>query len=150
MTENEHAVLGFTSTEDLLAFNQGIAEEFRANGGQCGGMFEGNPMILVTMTGAKSGRRLTTPLTYCADGDDCIVMASAGGSPEHPQWYFNLAATPAVTIERGAETYDAVAVLTEGDDRQAAYDAMTAALPRFADYQAGVEREIPIFRLTRG
>ncbi|MEM9133330.1 MAG: nitroreductase family deazaflavin-dependent oxidoreductase [Actinomycetota bacterium] len=148
MADDDHKVLGM-SRDELLAFNDGVAEEFRANGGRCGGMFEGNPMILVTMTGARSGRPRTTPLTYCADGDDCIVMASAGGSPRHPQWYFNLVANPTVTIERGAETYEAVATVTEGDDRRGAYDKMVAALPRFADYQAETDRAIPIFRLAR-
>ena len=133
MSKQEHTVLGFASTADLLSFNQGVTAEFRANGGRCGGPFEGNPMILMTMTGARSGRSLTTPLTYCADGDDCLVMASAGGSPHHPQWYFNLVANPGITVERGTETYDALAILTSGDQRQAAYDRMTTALPRFAD-----------------
>lgn len=149
MSSDDNTVLGFASTDDLLSFNERITAEFRANDGVCGGPFEGNPMILVTMTGARSGRSLTTPLSYCVDGDDCLVMASAGGSPRHPQWYFNLMANPAITIERGTETYEAVAILTEDDERQAAYERMTAALPRFADYQAATTREIPVFRLTR-
>ena len=101
------------------------------------------------MTGAKTGRRLTKPLTFCADGDDCIIMASAGGSPKHPAWYFNLVANPEITIERGSETYPARAVLAEGADRQDAFAKMTTALPRFGDYQTSVEREIPMFRLVR-
>ena len=141
--------MGVTSTEELLAFNQKIVEEFRANEGKCGGPFEGNPMVLITMTGAKSDRTLTNPLTYHADGDDCIIMASAGGSPTHPAWYHNLVAHPDITVERGAEKYAATAVLIEGDERAAAFKGMTEAIPRFADYQAGVEREIPIFRLVR-
>lgn len=138
------------STEDVLDFNRQIIDEFRSNEGRCGGMFEGTPMILLTMTGARSGRTLTTPLTYTAGADDdCIVFASAGGSPTHPSWFHNVVAHPDVVVERGAERYEARAVVTEGDDRQDAYDAMVAAVPRFGGYQDAVEREIPVIRLVR-
>ena len=76
-------------------------------------------------------------------------MASAGGAPTHPAWYFNLVAHPDITAEVGSERFAATAVLTSGDERQAVYDSMTAAMPRFGDYQAGVEREIPMFRIVR-
>ena len=137
------------SDEQVLGFNAGIIEEFRANGGKCSGVFEGNPMLLLTMTGAKSGRQLTSPLTYYADGDDMIVMASAGGDPKHPAWYFNLKAEPNVTIELGAEQFAASAHELRGDERTRVFDAMVAAMPRFADYQSGVEREIPLFKISR-
>lgn len=149
MTDDNSRTLGFSSTEDLLSFNRQIIDEFRANGGRCGGQFEGNPMVLITMKGAKTGRQLTSPLSYCADGDDCIIFASAGGSPAHPAWYFNLVANPDVVVERGEDKYDARAVLTAGEDRQQAFDKMVTAMPRFADYQAAVDREIPVFRLVR-
>ena len=149
MTDSNDTPLGFASTDDLLQFNRSVIEEFRANDGRCGGPFEGNPMILLTMTGAKSGRAITVPLSYCADGDDCIVMASAGGSPRHPQWYFNLKADPVVTVERGTESYAATATTTSDAERDNALDLMTTALPRFADYLAATPREIPVIRITR-
>ena len=135
--------------DQVLGFNAGIIEEFRANEGKCGGMFEGNPMLLMTMTGAKSGRQLTSPLTYHPDGDDYIVMASAGGDPKHPAWYFNLVANPDVVLEVGTERFDATAVQTEGAERTRVFEAMSEAMPRFGEYQAGVQREIPIFKLVR-
>lgn len=137
------------TNEQVRGFNAGIIEEFRANDGACGGMFEGNPMLLLTMTGAKTGRQLTSPLTYFADGDDYIVMASAGGDPKHPAWYFNLKANPDIELEVGIERFAASAIETSGDERARVFEAMTAAMPRFADYQAGVDREIPIFKLVR-
>jgi len=150
MTGNRKQVpLGLASVGELLQFNRSIIDEFRANGGRCGGRFEGNPMLLVTMRGARSGRELTSPLSYCADGDDCIVMASAGGSPAHPDWYYNLRANPEVVVERGTERYRARAILTTGSARESAFAKMVTALPRFGDYQAGVDREIPVFRLVR-
>ena len=146
--DEETIALGMTRSQ-LLAFNQGIVDEFRANEGRCGGRFEGNDMILLTMTGAKSGREYTSPLTYHPYEGDYVVMASAGGNPKHPAWYFNLVANPDIVAEVGHERFEATAVLAEGDERQALYDSMTTAMPRFADYQAGVEREIPMFRIAR-
>ncbi len=147
-SEEEIVALGMTRAK-LLAFNAGIVDEFRANGGNCGGRFEGNDMILLTMTGAKSGRELVWPLTYHPYDGDFVVMASAGGSPKHPAWYYNLVAHPDITAEVGSETFAATAILTAGEERQAVFDSMTAAMPRFGDYQAGVEREIPMFRIVR-
>ena len=137
------------TNEQTLGFNQGVIEEFRANGGACGGIFEGNPMLLVTMTGARSGRQLTSPLTYHADGADYVVMASAGGDPNHPAWYYNLKANPDVQLEVGTESFAAVAIETADPERQRLYDSMVAAMPRFAEYQERVDRQIPIFLLRR-
>lgn len=141
-------MMGMTN-EQVLEFNSGVIEEFRANGGICGGHFEGNPMLLLTMTGAKSGRQLISPLTYHAHGDDFIVMASAGGSPKHPAWYFNLVAQPEVTVEVGRERFAATATVTEGEERAQVLASMVEAMPRFGEYQDAVEREIPIFKLSR-
>jgi deazaflavin-dependent oxidoreductase (nitroreductase family) len=137
---------------DFLEFNRGVIEEFRANGGVCSGPFEGMPMILVTMTGAKSGRQLCSPLVYSTDGDDHVIIASKAGAPQHPNWYHNLVANPTVTVEVGTETWEATAELTEGEERQRLYDAQAAQLPVFADYAksaAEAGREIPVFRLVR-
>ena len=133
----------------VLSFNEAIIDEFRANEGRCGGMFEGNPMLLMTMTGARSGRRLTSPLTYHLLDGDWIVFASAGGHPRHPAWYHNITANPDVTLEVGTESFAATASVLSGDERTRAFDAMCTAMPRFGDYQASVEREIPVIRLRR-
>lgn len=137
--------------DETLAFNRTVIDEFRANGGVMpeGSIFHGNPTLLLTMTGARSGRRLTSPLTYSKDGDTFIVMASAGGSETAPAWAFNLRANADVELEVGEERFTARATETEGEDRERAYEIMTGNLPRFADYQAGVERTIPLFRLER-
>jgi len=135
---------------DHLAFNQSVIDEFRANNGVCGGPFEGAPMILVTMTGAKSGRELCSPLVYSTAGDDAVIIASKGGAPEHPNWYHNLVANPSCTVEIGTDKYQATAVLTEGDDRKQLFDAQAEMMPQFAEYEANAApREIPVFRLVR-
>ena len=132
------------------SFNQQVIDEFRANEGVCAGPFEGMPMILVTMTGAKTGRELCSPLVYSSDGDDAIIIASKGGAPTHPNWYFNLVANPSVTVEVGTDSYQATAHLTEGDERQRLYDAQAEQMPFFAEYAVNAApREIPVFRLVR-
>jgi deazaflavin-dependent oxidoreductase (nitroreductase family) len=135
---------------DFLDFNQKVIDEFRANDGVCSGPFEGMPMMLLGMTGAKSGRSLTSPLVYSMAGDDMVIIASKAGAPTHPNWYHNLLANPDVTVEVGSDKYDATAVVIEGDDRAALYAAQAEQMPQFADYaeKAGA-REIPVFRLVR-
>ncbi|WP_419864933.1 nitroreductase family deazaflavin-dependent oxidoreductase [Candidatus Poriferisodalis sp.] len=132
--------------------NEPVIKEFRENGGNCSGWLKGAPMILVTMTGAKTGRELCSPLVYSTDGDDIVVIASKGGAPENPQWYHNLVANPAVTVEVGADTWEATAVLTDGDERKRLFDAQAALMPQFAEYEKSATehgREIPVFRLVR-
>lgn len=139
------------SNEQVLEFNQAVIAEFREHGGVMpeGSMFHGNPTLLLTMTGAKSGRSLTSPLTYATDGDSWILMASGGGSEKLPAWGHNLRANGAVTVEMLDETFDAVAVECQGEERDRAYETMIGQFQRFAAYQENVERIIPLFRLSR-
>lgn len=137
---------------DHLAFNQSVIDEFRANAGVCGGPFEGAPMVLITMTGAKSGRELCSPLVYSRDGDDVVIIASKGGAPEHPNWYHNLVANPSVTIEIGSDKWQATAQLAEGDERKRLFDAQAALMDNFTEYEKSATeagRVIPVFRLSR-
>lgn len=143
-------MLGMTN-EQVLDFNNTVIADFREHDGVMPeqSRFHGNPTLLMTMTGAKSGRSLTSPLSYATDGDGWIIMASAGGSEKTPAWAYNLRANPTVTIEMPGETFTAAAAETVGDERDRAFVVMTDELPRFADYQQKVDRLIPLFRLTR-
>ena len=135
---------------DFLSMNEKAIAEFRASGGTCGPPFEGVPIILVTMTGAKSGRELCSPLAYSTDGDDLVVIASMGGAPKNPNCYHNLKANREVTIEVGRDKYAATAVLTEGEERDRLYAAQAAELPVFNDYaEKASPRVIPVFRIVR-
>ena len=137
---------------DFLEFNKSVIDEFRANDGVCGGPFEGAPMILINMIGAKSGRELCSPLVYSTDGDDIVIIASKGGAPEHPNWYYNLVANPTVTVEVGTDKWEATAHLTEGDERKRLFDAQAAKMSNFAEYEKSATehgRVIPVFRLVR-
>jgi deazaflavin-dependent oxidoreductase (nitroreductase family) len=134
---------------DINAFNRKLIEEFRANDGRVTGMFAGAPLVLITMTGAKSGKERVIPLAYTRDGDRIVIIASKGGHPRHPDWYFNIKAHPEVTVELPNERYRARAVFTEGAERDRLYAAQAAVLPTFNDYAAKTDRVIPVIALER-
>jgi deazaflavin-dependent oxidoreductase (nitroreductase family) len=129
--------------------NQRVITEFRANQGKVGGMFEGMPVLLMTMTGAKSGRTLVRPVCYSRDGNTLVVIASYGGAPHNPPWYHNLVANPVITVEVDAEKFKAKANVTSGKERQRLFDQMAKLMPFFADYQKKTAREIPVLTLNR-
>ncbi len=134
---------------DMDEFNTAIIEEFRANGGVVGGPFEGATIVLVTTTGAKSGKVRVNPLVARLEGDNVYVFASKAGAPTNPDWFHNLVADPSVTVEFGSETFAARAEVLEGEDRDRVYAAQAEQVPTFAEYQAGTDRVIPVIRLAR-
>ena len=138
-----------TSPADRKAFNESLIQEFRANGGKVGGRFEGRPVLLLTTTGAKSGRKYTTPLVYLQDGERRLIFASKAGAPTHPDWYHNLVANPTVTVEAGTETYEARAVEITGEERDRLYAKQVEAAPQFGEYQEKTDRVIPVVDLQR-
>lgn len=130
-------------------FNRKLIEEFRANSGKVGGQFANLPVLLLTMTGAKSGKSRTTPLVYSKDGDRIVVIASMGGAPKNPDWYHNLVAHPMVEVEIGSERFPVKAVVTKGEERERLFNAQAKQMPMFADYQKKTTRQIPVFALER-
>ena len=130
-------------------YNRRLIEEFRAHGGKVSGYFEHTPLLLLTTTGARSGERRTTPMGYLPDGDRLIVWASNGGAPTHPDWYHNLLAHPHVTVEVGTDTFDAVAVVTAGAERDRLWTQGVAVYPQLAEAQAKTTRLIPVIALSR-
>ncbi|MFD1150573.1 nitroreductase/quinone reductase family protein [Saccharothrix hoggarensis] len=132
-----------------MDFNQQVIEEFRANAGRVGGPFEGGRLILLTTTGARTGKRHTTPVGYLPDGDRILVIASAAGSPRHPAWFHNLVANPVVRVEDGVFTYDAKAVVLDGPERDEMWARAVESDPGWAEYQAKTSRRIPVVALTQ-
>ena len=126
-----------------------IIEEFRSNKGQVGGFFEGKPVLLLTTTGAKTGRRHVNPAMYLPDGDRWVVFASMGGAPKHPDWYHNLVANPDVTIEVGSETIEGRAEVMSGEERDRLYAKQAELYPQFAEYEKRTTRTIPVIVLSR-
>ena len=134
---------------ELNDFNQQVIKEFRANQGKVGGQMAGMPMILITMTGAKSGKTITKPLVYTKDGDRFVIIASFAGAAKNPPWYNNLIAHPEITVEIGTERFRARATEVKGAERQRLYDAQAAQMPIFNEYRQKTTRQIPVFVLTR-
>lgn len=130
-------------------WNSGIIEEFRANGGKVGGPFEGAPLLLLTTTGAKSGKQRTTPLAYLAENGRMFIFASKAGAPTNPDWYHNLLAHPQVTVEVGTEQFPAKAVVVEGAERDQIYAIQAQRMPGFAEYEQKTTRQIPVVELVR-
>ena len=133
----------------MTEFNQKVIDEFRTNGGKVGGPFAGAPMIIVTHTGAKSGKTHTTPLVYSRDGDRYVIIASKAGAPTNPAWYHNLIARPEVTVEVGTERFTARAVEVHGAERDRLFDAQARLMPQFDEYNKNTTRTIPVFTLER-
>jgi deazaflavin-dependent oxidoreductase (nitroreductase family) len=104
----------------------------------------GAPVLLLTVTGRKTGVLHRTALIYGRDGADYVVVASAGGTPNHPAWYLNLAANAEVQVQVLADKFNARARTAEGEDRDRLWAKMTEIWPDYDVYQKKTERQIPI------
>ena len=128
--------------------NRKTIEEFRTNEGKVGGRFEGKTLLLLHTKGARSGKSRLNPTAYVRDGDRYIIIASKGGAPTNPSWYYNILANPLVTIEVGNETFQALATVAEEPERTRLYDKMVEMMPSFDEYRRKTTREIPVIVLT--
>jgi F420H(2)-dependent quinone reductase len=127
-------------------------EEYEASGGQRANTLldTGLPIIIVTTRGNKSGKLRKTALMRVEHDGEYALVASMGGAPKHPVWYFNLKADPtAVMIQDGPEPFDAVVREVEGEERDVWWERAVAAYPPYAEYQERTERRIPVFVATR-
>ena len=130
---------------DMENFNEKVINEFRANGGKVGGMFEGASVLLLHHTGAKSGTERVNPLMYQPVGDSFAIFASKAGAPTNPDWYYNLAAHPDTTVEVGTETVQVRARVTGPDERDPIWEKQKAVNPGFAEYETNAApRQIPV------
>ncbi|OYN82669.1 nitroreductase/quinone reductase family protein [Mycolicibacterium sphagni] len=139
----------FPDKSALDDYNNSIVEEFRANAGVVGGPFEGRTLLLLTTTGAKSGKKRLAPLAYMTVDGKMIIIGSKAGADTNPDWVHNLRANPQAHIEVGTDAYDVVARELPLDERDAAYPKIVAVAPGFGEYQAKTSRVIPLFELTR-
>ncbi|SRR5581483_4415880 len=131
---------------DRIDYNRQVVEEFRANGGHVKGWA---PLILLTTKGAKSGQTRIYPLMSVPYEGTYLAVASKGGAPKHPQWYYNLVAHPDVTVEAGNETFAATARMLTGEEREKAFAKAISVFPNYAEYQKKTARQIPVFLLER-
>jgi deazaflavin-dependent oxidoreductase (nitroreductase family) len=131
---------------DMNAFNQGVIKEFRANHGEISsGPLAGRHVMLLTTTGAKSGKESTVVLGFGKDGDRYVIIASNNGAQWHPGWYQNLQARQIATVEVGAEKFKARARTAGPEER----DKLKAAVPYIEQQQTLTKREIPLVVLER-
>jgi len=129
--------------------NLGIIQEFRANGGKVGGPFAGRTLLLLHTIGAKSGQARINPVAFVTEGDRLVIIASKGGAPTNPDWFYNVLANPLVTVDTGNEQFKARATVAAEPERTRLYDQMVAMMPGFAEYQRKTTRTIPVIILTR-
>ena len=129
--------------------NRSVIEEFRNSNGHTVGSLPVRQLLLLTTYGRKTGQAHTTPLMYLPDGERWIVFASKGGYPKNPDWYHNLVANPTVTLEVGAETFEADTTVVTGQERDQLYAWQVRLYPMFADYENKTARTIPVVALTR-
>jgi deazaflavin-dependent oxidoreductase (nitroreductase family) len=131
-------------------FNDNLIADLRAHAGQpTSGPFVGRPLLILGTTGAKSGEHRETPLVYSRDGESYIIIASKGGAPTHPAWYFNIVADPRVTVEVGGELFTTRARVASDSERRRLYDQHAAINPTFTEYEAKTSRVIPVIVLER-
>jgi deazaflavin-dependent oxidoreductase (nitroreductase family) len=141
-------------TQQINERNRQVIDAFRANAGRVdltspSGTSFASTLLLLTTTGAKSGLPRTNPLRYWQENGRVFVCASFQGAPKHPHWYLNLVANPRVTVEIGAEKYEARAKPISGPERDRLYALQVAEAPGFGEYQQRTKRVIPVVELVR-
>jgi deazaflavin-dependent oxidoreductase (nitroreductase family) len=130
---------------DMNAFNEKVIADFRANHRQFTGPMAGRSVLILTTTGARSGKERTTVLGYGRAGDRLVVIASDNGAPVAPDWYHNLLASPIATVELGPEPFKVRAATARPEERA----ELAKAVPYLEQQQSLTERELPIVVLER-
>ena len=139
-----------SAPDEASDYNSTIIKEFRANHGRVGGPWAGITLILIHHIGARSGVERVTPLGCSPRGDGrFVIVASSGGSPTHPEWYYNLKANPRITVEVGAQTFTVLADELAGAARAGLWPKLVAEYPTLGEHQAKTTRQVPVFMLTR-
>jgi deazaflavin-dependent oxidoreductase (nitroreductase family) len=125
-----------------------LIEQLRSNHGEIkGGPMAGRPLLVLTTTGARTGKSREAVLTYSRDGDKYVVCATAGGAPKAPAWLHNLVAHPTAQIEVKGKTLQVRITVVDEADRQRLWDAHVAERPEFAEYPEQAGRIIPVVTL---
>ncbi len=133
------------STSDWSREN---AEQYMASGGTEGAELKGKPVVLLTTVGAKTGKIRKTPLMRVEHGGEYAIVASLGGAPKNPVWYFNIKANPHVELQDGTVSGDYSAREVFGEEKAAWWTRALETWPDYAEYQKQTDRQIPVFVLT--
>jgi F420H(2)-dependent quinone reductase len=124
-------------------------EEYETSGGIAGATLRGMPVVVLTMRGAKSGKVRKVPLMRVEHDGAYAAVASMGGAPKNPVWYYNLQADPHVHVQDGEAHFDMVAREVTGDEKVQWWERAVKAYPDYADYQLRTTRQIPVFVLEK-
>lgn len=122
-------------------------ELFESSGGAEGTTMRGMPVVLLTTRGAKSGKIRKTPLMRVEHNGTYAIVASLGGSPKHPVWYYNVQGDPRVELQDGPARQDMTAREVTGEEKALWWERAVEAYPDYADYQTKTDRQIPVFVL---
>jgi deazaflavin-dependent oxidoreductase (nitroreductase family) len=125
-------------------YGQEHVDRYLATGGEEGHDWQGTQTLILETTGRKSGKQRLTPLIYGRHGNDYLVVASKGGTPENPDWYHNLAANPEVEIQVKGEKMRAHARTATPDEKAELWSIMTKEWPDYDEYQTKTDRDIPV------
>lgn len=136
-------------TSETNRVNERFMQALRQNNGKVPGELHDLPGLIITTTGAKTGKQRSVPLAYHEVDGRLLIIASMGGAKRNPPWFHNLVANPEVLVEKDGESFKATAVVTAGADRDRLYKSVCEALPPFAEYQARTKRVIPVIELKR-
>lgn len=136
----------YAASTSTWARNQ--AELIESSGGTKGTKLHGLPVIVLTTVGAKSGKLRKTALMRVEHDGEYAVVASLGGAPDNPQWYYNIVAHPEVELQDETVKKDYVARELSGDERAVWWDRAVEAFPTYTDYAEKTDRLIPVFLLT--
>jgi deazaflavin-dependent oxidoreductase (nitroreductase family) len=117
---------------------------YRLTGGLIGGSFGHLPVLLLTTTGRKTGKKRTTPLVYLLDGDNIVIIASNGGSDHHPEWWLNLRAEPNAEVQVGGDVKAVVAAKAQGAERERLWREVNELYHGYDEYSRMTDREIPV------
>ena len=120
-------------------------EAYESSGGTEKTTLRGVPVVVVTSVGAKSGKLRKNPVMRVEHDGVYALVASKGGAPSHPVWYFNLLTEPRIELQDGPDRGDYVVRLAEGEERAQWWERAVEVWPAYADYQTKTHREIPVF-----
>jgi len=137
-------------SEQRHLFGDEHVERYRATDGEEGFIWrEGSQILILTTTGRTSGRPIDSPLIFGEDDGRYVIVASKGGSPEHPSWFLNLEANPEVEVQVKADRFRARARVAEGEERERLWEMMLGHWPHYAEYQEKTDRQLPVVVLER-
>jgi proline iminopeptidase len=134
---------------DWHAIQQEMVRQIRTEGHPVSGWKAGEPVLLLTTIGAKTGEQRMSPINYSRDDGAYVITASKGGAPTHPGWYYNLLKDPTATVEVERETFRARASIAAGAERERLWDQHIVVNPGIGEYPKKTDRVIPVVILER-